>query len=177
MGTGSTQDCLRWGGRAARENIFMLPSRCSSSIRSYQGAFTRWHFLAKYALPHLQSGDTIINTVSVTPYAGTGPALDYISMKGVIVAFTRRLSNQQVSRGIRVNAVASGPAWTPLAVSTMDKSRLANLLRHQWDDPVSLVRLLLVMYSSGAAIAALWVAKFCILTAGLLSMDERIHVP
>jgi NAD(P)-dependent dehydrogenase (short-subunit alcohol dehydrogenase family) len=86
-----------------------------------------YFLLAKYALPHLKSGDTIINTTSVAAYAGTGPALDYISTEGAIVAFTRALSNQQVSKGIRVNAVAPGPVWTPLVVSTMDKESLGQL--------------------------------------------------
>lgn len=86
-----------------------------------------YFLLAKYSLPHLKSGDTIINTTSVTAYAGTGPGVDYISTKGAIVAFTRALSNEQVSKGIRVNAVAPGPVWTPLVVSTMEKDSLAQL--------------------------------------------------
>src|SRR4051812_48033403 len=86
-----------------------------------------YFLLAKYALPHMHSGDTIINTTSVTAYAGIGPDLAYISTKGAIVAFTRALSNQQVGRGIRVNAVAPGPVWTPLVVSTMDKESLSQL--------------------------------------------------
>jgi len=83
-------------------------------------------FLTKYALPHLKSGDTI-NTTSVTAYAGTGLALNYISTKGAIVAFTRAFSNQQVTKGIRVNAVAPGPVWTPLVVNIMDKESLSQL--------------------------------------------------
>lgn len=63
----------------------------------------------------------------MTAYAGTGPALGYISTKGAIVAFTRELSNQQVSKGIRVSAVAPVPVWTPLVVSTMDKKSLSQL--------------------------------------------------
>jgi NAD(P)-dependent dehydrogenase (short-subunit alcohol dehydrogenase family) len=86
-----------------------------------------YFFLAKHALPHMKSGDSIINTTSVTAYAGTGPDLDYISTKGAIVAFTRALSNEQVSKGIRVNAVAPGPVWTPLVVSTMSKEELSQL--------------------------------------------------
>lgn len=74
----------------------------------------------------MKSGDTIINTTSVTAYAGTGPALDYVSTKGAIVAFTRSLSNRIVGRGIRVNAVAPGPVWTPLVVSSMDKESLSH---------------------------------------------------
>jgi NAD(P)-dependent dehydrogenase (short-subunit alcohol dehydrogenase family) len=84
-----------------------------------------YFFLSKYALPHLQSGDTIINTTSVTAYAGTGPDLDYISTKGAIVAFTRGLSSELANKGIRVNGVAPGPVWTPLVVSTMSREELA----------------------------------------------------
>ncbi|KAH8810588.1 hypothetical protein F5884DRAFT_842696 [Xylogone sp. PMI_703] len=89
---------------------------------------------AKYALPHLKSSDTIINTASVDAYVGTGPALDYISSEGAIVAFTRALSNQQAGKGIRVNAVVPSAVWTPLAVSSIDeeslsKFRSSNLIR------------------------------------------------
>lgn len=96
-------------------------------MHTFQTNIHAYFFLTKYALPHLKSGDTIINTTSVTAYAGTGPSLDYISTKGAIVAFTRALSSQQVSKGIRVNAVAPGPVWTPLVVSTMDKESLSQL--------------------------------------------------
>ncbi|KAL8942841.1 MAG: hypothetical protein Q9211_001204, partial [Gyalolechia sp. 1 TL-2023] len=65
------------------------------------------------------SGDTIINCASVNAYIGRPDLLDYTSSKGAIVSFTRGLSNQQISFGIRVNAVAPGPVWTPLIPSTM----------------------------------------------------------
>jgi len=86
-----------------------------------------YFLMAKYALPHLEKGDVIINTTSVTAYVGSGPVLDYISSKGAIVAFTRALSNEQVGKGIRVNAVAPGPVWTPLIVSTMPEDSIAEL--------------------------------------------------
>lgn len=71
-------------------------------------------FLTRAALPHLQSGARIINTASVTAYLGSPHLLDYSASKGAIVAFTRSLSGQLAKRGIRVNAVAPGPIWTPL---------------------------------------------------------------
>jgi NAD(P)-dependent dehydrogenase (short-subunit alcohol dehydrogenase family) len=67
----------------------------------------------------MTQGDTIINNASVNAYIGRPDLLDYTSTKGAIVAFTRGLSNQYVGKGIRVNAVAPGPVWTPLVVSTM----------------------------------------------------------
>lgn len=78
------------------------------------------YYLSKYALPHMKAGATIINNASINAYIGRPDLLDYTSTKGAIVSFTRGLSNQYVSRGIRVNAVAPGPVWTPLIPATMD---------------------------------------------------------
>ncbi len=74
-------------------------------------------FLIKAAMPYLTSGSTIINTASVTAYRGNPWLLDYSATKGAIVSFTRSLSLALVKKGIRVNAVAPGPVWTPLIVS------------------------------------------------------------
>ncbi|KAF3016748.1 hypothetical protein E8E14_004762 [Neopestalotiopsis sp. 37M] len=76
-------------------------------------------YLSKYALPHMKPGATIINNASINAYIGRPDLLDYTSTKGAIVSFTRGLSNQYVSKGIRVNAVAPGPVWTPLIPATM----------------------------------------------------------
>ncbi|KAF2184260.1 NAD(P)-binding protein [Zopfia rhizophila CBS 207.26] len=78
-----------------------------------------YFYLAKYVLPHMKKGSTIINNASINAYIGRPDLLDYTSTKGAIISFTRGLSNQYVSRGIRVNAVAPGPVWTPLIPSTM----------------------------------------------------------
>ncbi|KAI1630740.1 short chain dehydrogenase [Biscogniauxia mediterranea] len=77
-------------------------------------------YLSKYALPHMSRGSSIINNASINAYIGRPDLLDYTSTKGAIVSFTRGLSNQYVSRGIRVNAVAPGPVWTPLIPATMN---------------------------------------------------------
>lgn len=73
------------------------------------------------ALNHLQSGDTIINSTSVTAYRGSTHLLDYSSTKGAITAFTRSLSQMLAEKKIRVNAVAPGPIWTPLIPSSFDE--------------------------------------------------------
>jgi len=70
--------------------------------------------MAKYALPHLKAGASIINTGSVVGLEGRPQLLDYGATKGAIRAFTKSLAQQLMSRGIRVNAVAPGPVWTPL---------------------------------------------------------------
>ena len=74
--------------------------------------------LVKAALPHLGDGAAIINSTSVTAYQGNPSLVDYSATKGAIVAFTRALSQQLIGRGIRVNAVAPGPIWTPLIPAT-----------------------------------------------------------
>jgi NAD(P)-dependent dehydrogenase (short-subunit alcohol dehydrogenase family) len=80
-------------------------------------------FLVKAALPHLKRGSAIINTSSVTAYRGSPHLIDYSATKGAIVAFTRALSANLVKKGIRVNAVAPGPIWTPLIPSTLGESK------------------------------------------------------
>jgi NAD(P)-dependent dehydrogenase (short-subunit alcohol dehydrogenase family) len=82
------------------------------------------------ALPHLKSGAAIVNTTSVTAYRGSRELVDYASTKGAIVAFTRSLSQQLAEKGIRVNAVAPGPVWTPLIPSTFEGEKLAKFGRN-----------------------------------------------
>lgn len=73
--------------------------------------------IIKAALPHLAAGSSIINTASIQAYQPSGGLLDYASTKGAIVAFTQALGEQLATKGIRVNAVAPGPIWTPLQPS------------------------------------------------------------
>jgi len=85
--------------------------------------FSMFYFV-QAALPHLKEGDAIVNTTSVTAYRGSAGLLDYSSTKGAIVAFTRSLSGNLADKGIRVNAVAPGPIWTPLIPSTFDSDKV-----------------------------------------------------
>jgi NAD(P)-dependent dehydrogenase (short-subunit alcohol dehydrogenase family) len=71
-------------------------------------------YLTQAAAPHLKEGSAIINCTSETMYAGSKHLLDYSATKGAITAFTRSLALNLVEQGIRVNAVAPGPIWTPL---------------------------------------------------------------
>jgi NAD(P)-dependent dehydrogenase (short-subunit alcohol dehydrogenase family) len=74
-------------------------------------------WLCKFALPHMPAGATIINTTSIQSYQPSPHLLDYASTKGAITAFTHALAKQVIGKGIRVNAVAPGPVWTPLQPS------------------------------------------------------------
>lgn len=82
--------------------------------RTFQTNIFGMFFLIQAARPHLKAGAAIVNCTSVTMYQGSSELLDYSATKGAITAFTRSLSENLVSDGIRVNAVAPGPIWTPL---------------------------------------------------------------
>jgi NAD(P)-dependent dehydrogenase (short-subunit alcohol dehydrogenase family) len=82
--------------------------------RTFQTNIFGMFFLTQAARPHLKKGAAIVNCTSVTMYQGSSELLDYSSTKGAITAFTRSLSENLVKDGIRVNAVAPGPIWTPL---------------------------------------------------------------
>ena len=82
--------------------------------RTFQTNIYSMFYLTQSARPHLRQGAAIINCTSVTMYKGSKDLLDYSATKGAITAFTRSLSANLVEDGIRVNAVAPGPIWTPL---------------------------------------------------------------
>jgi NAD(P)-dependent dehydrogenase (short-subunit alcohol dehydrogenase family) len=82
--------------------------------RTFQTNIFGMFFMTQAARPHLKKGSAIVNCTSVTMYKGSPQLLDYSSTKGAITAFTRSLAKNLVKDGIRVNAVAPGPIWTPL---------------------------------------------------------------
>jgi NAD(P)-dependent dehydrogenase (short-subunit alcohol dehydrogenase family) len=82
--------------------------------RTFQSNIFSMFYLVQAARPHLRKGAAIVNCTSVTMYKGAGILLDYSATKGAITAFTRSLSENLIEDGIRVNAVAPGPIWTPL---------------------------------------------------------------
>ncbi len=82
--------------------------------RTFQTNIFGMFYMTQAVRPHLKTGAAIINCTSVTMYQGSKELLDYSSTKGAITAFTRSLSENLIEEGIRVNAVAPGPIWTPL---------------------------------------------------------------
>ncbi len=93
-------------------------------VRTFRTNVFGMVFLTKAASPHLSEGARIINTTSVTAFEGSGGLVDYSSTKGAMLGFTRALAQQFAERKILVNAVAPGPVWTPLIVSTFDEEKI-----------------------------------------------------
>ncbi|WP_126173014.1 SDR family oxidoreductase [Altericroceibacterium xinjiangense] len=96
---------------AARDVTDIAPEQLQ---RTFQTNIFAMFYLVQAARPHLKKGAAIINTTSITMYQGSPELLDYSATKGAITAFTRSLNDNLIGDGIRVNAVAPGPIWTPL---------------------------------------------------------------
>lgn len=93
--------------------------------QTFQTNVIAMFYLTHKAAEYLSEGDSIINTTSVVAYQGRKYLIDYGATKGAIVGFTRSLNDDLAPRGIRVNAVAPGPIWTPLIPATFDKEHVA----------------------------------------------------
>jgi len=91
---------------------------------TFQTNIFAYFYFAEAALQYLQEGDCIINTTSVTAYRSSPALIDYSSTKGAITTFTRSLATNLTEKKIRVNAVAPGPVWTPLIVSSFDEEKI-----------------------------------------------------
>ncbi|SBW11202.1 Uncharacterized oxidoreductase YhxC [uncultured Eubacteriales bacterium] len=85
---------------------------------TFESNFFSCFYVTKAALPHLSRGGAIIYTASITAFEGKPTLIDYSATKGAIVSFTRSMALSLMEMGIRVNAVAPGPVWTPLIVSS-----------------------------------------------------------
>ena len=99
--------------------------------KTYRTNIFSFFYLTQETVKDMKPGDNIINTTSVTAYRGSEQLLDYSSTKGAIVAFTRSLSQNLAEKGIRVNAVAPGPIWTPLIPSTFPPEKVAEFGKSQ----------------------------------------------
>ncbi len=93
--------------------------------RSFRTNIIAMFTLVRAALPHMQAGSAIINTASIQAYEPSPDILDYAATKGAIVTFTKGLAKSLIERGIRVNAVAPGPVWTPLIAQSYPQEKVA----------------------------------------------------
>ena len=95
-------------------------------------------WLTRAALPHMPEGSSIINNSSIQAYEPSQTLLDYAATKAAINNFTVNLAGSWVPHGIRVNAVAPGPIWTPLQPATQTEEKLAHFGQDtRWGEPAS----------------------------------------
>ena len=94
-------------------------------LHTYRTNMFSMFYLCKAALSHMEPGSTIINTTSIQAYQPSPTLLPYSSTKGAILTFTKGLSEEAIKQGVRVNAVAPGPVWTPLIPSSFPADKVA----------------------------------------------------
>ncbi|ATB45511.1 SDR family oxidoreductase [Corallococcus macrosporus] len=107
-------------GEAVERFEDLDPERLERAFRT--NILAMFH-LVRHALPHMKEGSTIINTTSIQAYEPSPAILDYAVTKGAIANFTKGLGQELIKRGIRVNAVAPGPVWTPLIPQSFDAEK------------------------------------------------------
>jgi NAD(P)-dependent dehydrogenase (short-subunit alcohol dehydrogenase family) len=100
-------------------------STTSEMMKTFSTNVFAMFWFTKAVVPYMHKGNCIINTTSVTAYRGSASLVDYSATKGAIVSFTRSLSANLMSKGIRVNAVAPGPIWTPLIAASFKPHKVA----------------------------------------------------
>lgn len=99
---------------------------CEQMLKTFKTNFFSYFYMIKTLLPSLKEGSVIINTTSITAYKGSDHLIDYASTKGALVALTRSLSQNLIKRGIRINAVAPGPVWTPLIPASFSAEEVSH---------------------------------------------------
>lgn len=119
------------GKQFPQDDIFAISA--DQLRETFDTNFFGLFYLTKAALQHMTDGDVIINTSSITAYNGSADLIDYSATKGAITSFTRSLALNLARKGIRVNAVAPGPIWTPLIPASFDKKKVK---QHGADTPV-----------------------------------------
>jgi NAD(P)-dependent dehydrogenase (short-subunit alcohol dehydrogenase family) len=92
--------------------------------RAFKTNIYAMFWLSRAALRHLPAGGAIINTTSIQSFQPSAQLIHYASTKGAITAFTMALSEAALKQGVRVNAVAPGPVWTPLIPATMPEQQV-----------------------------------------------------